>query len=411
LSRVRKYDLERVTGEIDWLATHGIGTVFLADANFGIFERDVDIAQHFADVYRNHGAPSHVVVSFAKNTTKHTVPIVDIFVGAGLMGEGTISFQTTDPVTLSNVRRRNIKMSTYDDLAAEMRERKLPILADLMVGLPGSTLDSFKNDLQVCIDGEVKSRIFATFVLPNSPMNDPEYRERFEIVIDSANQIVACSSFTLAEREEMLRFGDVFRLTEHFGVLRQLLRYAAAETGRREIDVLSTIYERSQAEPDRYPLLAFHLLGGRRHLTVPLSWHAVVSEAAAIVRDHLGVPGDDALDTVVRLQAALLPSPGRRFPEEVHLRHDYPAYYHEVLRPSDGERLERSLRDYGPTVVTIEDPADRCGTGLPQPFSPQVTAEGSRYEHGPGGWVGDLDWELESPLTRPLHALRLIQTG
>ena len=48
LSRIRKFDLQRVFDEIEWCAkTHmqGIGP---ADSNFGIFERDVGIAERVA---------------------------------------------------------------------------------------------------------------------------------------------------------------------------------------------------------------------------------------------------------------------------------------------------------------------------------------------------------------------------
>src|SRR5262249_46756704 len=45
LSRVRKFDMDRIFAELDWAAEHHLETVGIADANFGIFERDVEIAQ------------------------------------------------------------------------------------------------------------------------------------------------------------------------------------------------------------------------------------------------------------------------------------------------------------------------------------------------------------------------------
>ena len=49
-SRIRKFDLDRVYAELEWCATHKVHQVFLADANFGIFERDVDIAAKVAEL-------------------------------------------------------------------------------------------------------------------------------------------------------------------------------------------------------------------------------------------------------------------------------------------------------------------------------------------------------------------------
>ena len=50
-----------------------------------------------------------------------------------------------------------------------------------MLGLPGSTPESFRNDLQQCVNREVQVRIPQTTLLINSPMNDPAYRAEHAI--------------------------------------------------------------------------------------------------------------------------------------------------------------------------------------------------------------------------------------
>ena len=44
--------------------------------------------------------------------------------------------------------RSNIKIEKYDDLAREFRSPELPLFVDLMMGLPGATPASFRDDLQ-----------------------------------------------------------------------------------------------------------------------------------------------------------------------------------------------------------------------------------------------------------------------
>ena len=60
-SRIRKFDLDRVFAELEWCATHKVHQVFLADANFGIFERDVEIAEKVAELKLEHGYPRAAV--------------------------------------------------------------------------------------------------------------------------------------------------------------------------------------------------------------------------------------------------------------------------------------------------------------------------------------------------------------
>ena len=57
LSRIRKFDLERVFAELEWCARNGSTRIGLADANFGIFERDVDIAEKIAELKAQYGYP------------------------------------------------------------------------------------------------------------------------------------------------------------------------------------------------------------------------------------------------------------------------------------------------------------------------------------------------------------------
>jgi radical SAM superfamily enzyme YgiQ (UPF0313 family) len=402
LSRVRKFDLERVRGEITWLAEHHVQSVFIADANLGLFERDVDIARHVVEQKLQHGSPSFILATFAKNTTKHTLPIVELLVQAGLASEATLSFQTTDPTSLVNIRRHNVKAEVYEDLANDARARGIPVLSDLMMALPGSDMETFKTDLQVCMDGDVATRAFGTIVLTNSPMNDPEYRERFAIETDSADQVVASSTFTRADREEMVRFRDLQRIADHFGVLREVVRWVQREQGVRAVDVLWDLYATAVSNPERYPASSWFMLSARRYLTVPLGWPRFFHEIGTILREVVGVADDESLRTVLRVQEALLPAPGRQFPDHVALAHDYVAFRHQTPEGSDPTRY-RPLREFGPGELTIDDPSDVCRLVLRETLDISFTPEGTRRLTTEGGFMGDDNWELDSALARPMR--------
>ena len=183
MSRIRKFSLDRVFAELEWCAKNGVKQIFIADANFGIFERDVEIAARVAELKSMYGFPQAFYTNYAKNTVKHLKQIVDVMVRAEIMTEGLLSLQTMDEGTLATIKRSNIKVAKYDDLAMEFRRAGLPLFVDIMLGLPGSTTASFQNDLQQCIDREVTAKIFQTELLSNSPMNAPEYRSEQRIEV------------------------------------------------------------------------------------------------------------------------------------------------------------------------------------------------------------------------------------
>ena len=62
------FDEERVFNEIDYIAkkTKNAVTLLIADANFGILERDAKIAARIYSGYEKHGFPSNVAVQWNK---------------------------------------------------------------------------------------------------------------------------------------------------------------------------------------------------------------------------------------------------------------------------------------------------------------------------------------------------------
>lgn len=394
LSRIRQFPLERVRAELEWLAARGISEIFLADANFGIFERDVEIADHLASLKEQYGSPAGVVCSFAKNTTKYTTQIVRSWVGAGMCAEGSVALQTTDPVTLRNVKRSNIKIERYDDLAEEFRALGLPIVTDLLMGLPGATVESFKRDLQRCIDREVTPRMMETVVLPNSPMNEPAYRERFAIETDAANIIVATSSFSREDFDEMLRLRLLFRSLEHYGLLRHLFRWLQWEHGLLATDLIHDIDRAIVEDPGRYPLLTWV---GRYFdlMTVPPGgWPPFYDEVVELLVERHGVERSAALDTVLTVQEFLMPTTKRQFPDQVALDHDYVAWYRDS---STVIGTRQPLETYGPATMIVDDPAGVCDARLLRNHFSMRRLEACDNPF----WVLN-DWELRSDLMRPM---------
>lgn len=405
-SRIRQFDRDRVFAELEWLASRGISEVFLADANFGLFARDVEVAQHIAELKQRYGAPTQVICSFAKNTVKYTSEIVRIWVEAGICAEGSVALQTTDEVTLANVERSNIKVEKYDALAEEFRRHRLPIVTDLLMGLPGATVESFKNDLQRCLDQEVTPRMMETVLLPNSPMNAPDYRERFRIETDDANVLVATSSYTREDFEEMKRLRLLFRACEHYGLMRHLFRWLQVEHGVRALDLLHDIDRAIISEPDRYPLLTW--VGRYFDLITapPGGWPPFYDEVVDLLDERHGIVRDEAMDTVLAVQLFLMPSRARRFPDRLELAHDYVAWHRATSHGSGSAEVPR-LVDLPPGELVVDDPAGVCDARLLR------NGFSIRREEACDNpfWVLN-DWELDSELARPMAtAVPLLTTS
>jgi radical SAM superfamily enzyme YgiQ (UPF0313 family) len=393
LSRIRKFSLDRVFAELEWSAQHQIDIASIADANFGIFERDVEIAQKIADLKRQYGYPQTVAVNYAKNTVKHLRHIIEILADVEILTEGVVSLQSMDETTLHVIRRSNIKLEKYNEMSAEFRRSRLPLAADIMMGLPGSTPASFRNDLQECTNRDVRVRANPTQLLPNSPMNEPAYRAEHGIVAKPGEYVKEAASFTRAEWEQMDRLRVAYYSFDNWGVLRYVARYVRQATGLKEVDFYDRLSSDASNDPAEWPTIATALRLLEVFMAPPGSWGLFIDEVHRYVTTQLGVADDSALHTTLQVQLGHLPAADRIFPIVLTLDHDYVAWQDRLLAAredghrADWEQVIPPLGDYGPAELKISDPNDICQTDV-------------------GKHMGVLgltlrSWELNSPAARP----------
>ena len=394
-SRVRKFSLERVFAEIEWCAGHQIAGIMVADANFGMFERDVLIAEKVVECRSKYGYPNGFSVSAAKNKTIHTKRVIEILVEAGVMSKGSIGVQSMDPQTLAAVDRSNISLRAYDELAQEFRKAQLPLWVDLMLGLPGQTVASFQDDLQGCIDRGVFPRIFMTELLVNSPMNERSYRERYRIMTEpspdgSRRLVVSTASYSREEYEDMNNLRMLFLLCDVVGLLRHVAHFVRRETGVREIDFYERLRRDLRDDPDRWPTLAFSVRALPGLLVPPVSWDLVIREARRYMTEVLWLEDDDSMTTVLAVQHAVLPARNRQMPLTLELAHDYASWHRSMVAATqsghhaDWSTVIPRLREFGPASFRIDDPDQLCAFGI------GAAADGDLYGN----------FELRSPVSR-----------
>jgi len=301
-----------------------------------------------------------------------------------------------DQATLDAINRSNIKTEKYDALAVEMRRSDLPLTVELMMGLPGSTIASFREDLQQCIDRELPARINMTTLLVNSPMNEPSYLEAHKIKtsapIGPGNLAVlaSTSSYTEADLMMMHELRTAFLYFENFAVLRTISRFVRHETGVDEMGfyeklLLDNVGHRA------WPMLNVLCDFGSSLMAPPLSWHLVVEELGRYLMQEYGLSDGPALRSVLAAQLASLPANDRVYPARIELECDVTAWHFAMIEEKEsGNRrgwntVVPRLETYGAGTLTVDDP-----------FGITRAALGVNRELNAFG----LNWELDSPLHR-----------
>lgn len=177
-SKVFTFDLPRLQAELDWFAAHRIEYIFCCDANFGLLPRDVELAEYAAQVRAKTGYPRALVVQNSKNVTDRAFAVHRILARAGLDMDVTLSMQSLSPAVLKAVQRENISLDYYAELRRRLMKEGIKAYTDMILGLPGETLDSFITGLCTLIShGQFHEiKIFSAHILPNAPMAEPSYR-------------------------------------------------------------------------------------------------------------------------------------------------------------------------------------------------------------------------------------------
>lgn len=387
LQKIRKFDAERVRAEIAWFSEHRVPILWIADANFGIFEEDVAIAKLVAEHHERTGFPREFVVNYAKNATLRVAEIVRILTRAGMTTQGIISIQTRDAPTLATVRRSNIKTKRYEELAQVFREEGLPLTVELMLGLPGSTVASLKADLQHYFDEGTPVRVYDTVVLPNSPMADPAYMAEHGIAVDERGYILRTNSYTAADLDRMESIARLYRSAVDCAVLRHVLAYLQWDHGVPALEVIDALGEVIRRDPDRYPHATFFHGQFRTHGRMRGGWGALYREIERFVQERFAIAHSTALSTIFLANELVMPEEGRTLPATYQLDHDVVAYVRE--------RGARPLETYGPGPLTVSDPEG-------------ITAR-LRTAARPAEFMQSF-WELTSPLERVRAKVHFMST-
>jgi radical SAM superfamily enzyme YgiQ (UPF0313 family) len=182
-TKVRKFKLERVAEEINWIAENNVSYIVCADANFGILkERDITIA-NLLKVAIEH--PKSKIQSlnlqFAKNSTEVIFEIGKIL-GSYIKGL-TFSVQSMNDDTLEAIKRKNMEINKFSTLLELGEKYGAMAYSEMILGLPLETVETWKNGMTELLEvGQHNAiDIWFTQLLPNSELAQFSSRQQYKI--------------------------------------------------------------------------------------------------------------------------------------------------------------------------------------------------------------------------------------
>ena len=179
-AKIRKFTLEKVFAELEWMAKNKIDFVTVADANFGVFfDRDMAITDEILRLQKIYGFPKVVDATWYKNATEKVLQIVKKFTTGGFNRGMTLSVQSMDDNVLASIKRKNMEISSLKDIFQKCNKEGIQSYTEMIVGLPEETYDTWADGLCNIIEagqhGAIESWLLQ--LLENAELNKQEQRE------------------------------------------------------------------------------------------------------------------------------------------------------------------------------------------------------------------------------------------
>ena len=245
-SKLTNWPEEQLLKEIDWFAQNNITYIDCCDANFGIFqERDYRIAAKLKEVALKTGYPEKFRAAWAKFASEKIIPIAKQLQEGKVLKAVSLALQSLDEETLEIVKRANIKFDNFSELTETFRKNKIPTYTELIMGLPGETLESWKKGLEILASGSQVGSIYIynCGVFVNAPMNEPTYMKFHNIktirspiflahssihdrgIPEFEYITISSKSFSTDDLKEIYLFSWLFQTFHSLGIFEYITKY------------------------------------------------------------------------------------------------------------------------------------------------------------------------------------------
>lgn len=184
-NKVRNNSIEKLSNELKVIGNNMYPLIekgqrsdlFIADSNFGMFARDLEIADEITKQMDRNNWPQQISVATGKNQKHRIIEVAKRLRGA-LRLSGSV--QSLDQDVLDNIKRKNVSSDDIVQVALEGGKIGALTYSEIILGLPGDTIEKFKNTVRELVGaGFNKLEVYTLMLLDGSELNSETYRKEF----------------------------------------------------------------------------------------------------------------------------------------------------------------------------------------------------------------------------------------
>jgi putative methyltransferase len=179
-----KKEFATVFDELSWAGENNIDGIWFTDANFGMYDIDIEYIKHVISINKRYDYPKQVTIQPTKVKLDNLFKVYSLLADADMLSHYQISIQDLDDNVKKNVDRIDFSFEDQVAMFKKLQKQKyLPIWIEGILGLPGSSLSTIKDAIQRISLEKLPFPIWYHWILlPATPAYDPEYRDKFKLV-------------------------------------------------------------------------------------------------------------------------------------------------------------------------------------------------------------------------------------
>lgn len=176
--KVRRRPEALYNKEIELVVRHW-NSVYITDANFGIFSEDLDVAKKFVETIKEEKKEFYIGYNIAKNNLTTVNDIIAVTKEYYPPGSVIVPIQSADEHTLKVIKRKQLPGPTLYELYTDTLNETCQ--TQLIIGLPGTSYEAELKGIFEAYDNNVNSKPTLCLVMPQAPMASPEFIKEWNI--------------------------------------------------------------------------------------------------------------------------------------------------------------------------------------------------------------------------------------
>lgn len=259
------FDQDRLRSEIEYLAKKSVSFLTIADDNWGIDNRDIDLMSWIIHCKQTYGYPEVMDATFAKNAPERVLEICrrDHNAGTNLIRGVTIALQSLNDRALTGIKRFNLIPEKQSQLIRGLKELEITTYTEIIWPLPYETYKSFltgiENVIRLGLDNWLA--VYPLSLHPGTQLYK-DFSEKYQIVkqrsenrtdLETKETVKIANSSVWVDNDTLVQ-GQVFytwiTALYFFGFSRNSLDQISLSRSVRIVDLISLIIEFIENNPN-----------------------------------------------------------------------------------------------------------------------------------------------------------------